>query len=124
MSSFTWWRNPDTGLSRRPSLGDRSPRLRAGRRGRQPHHQRGRNPRYGVSREARVNQLRPTTSTTTVVLGVDRQFQMRSSNHYVDQVMVTDPLPPEVASVTVPSSATTSPFPPLPASEMAELPTV
>jgi len=32
----------------------RSPRLRAGRRGRRPHHQRGRNPRYGVSREARV----------------------------------------------------------------------
>jgi len=40
------------------SLGDRSPRLRAGRRGRRPHHQRGRTPRSGVSREARVNHSR------------------------------------------------------------------
>jgi len=54
-SSFTWWRNPDSRLSRRPSLGDGSPRLRAGRRGRGPHRKRGRTPRYGGSREARVN---------------------------------------------------------------------
>jgi len=38
------------------SLGDRSPRLRAGLRGRRPHHKRGRTPRSGVSRGAWVNQ--------------------------------------------------------------------
>jgi len=55
VSSFTWWWNPDRELSRRPSLGDRSPGLRAGLRCTRPHHKRGRNSRSGVSREARVN---------------------------------------------------------------------
>jgi len=59
VSSFTWWN--ETRIH--GSLGDRSPPVRAGRRCRRPHHQRGRNPRYGVFREARVNQWRAVVAS-------------------------------------------------------------
>jgi len=65
VSSFPWWWNPDTGLSRRPSLGDRSPRLRAGRRGRRSHHQRGSNPLRSL--QGSQGELRELWRTNVVV---------------------------------------------------------